>query len=68
MENKKDYEIISPITLKMPRKLWDFFKDCTPRRRKLNDAVVELIQDFVMKESEPATQEEYEEYLKSIRK
>ena len=50
-EDKKDKkdkeEIITPITLRIQRKLWEQFKDKTPRSKKLNDAVVELIEKAV---------------------
>jgi len=36
-------QLIKPITLEIEKKLWDEFKEKTPRTKTLNEAVVELI-------------------------
>lgn len=39
-----EQEIITPITLSIERELWERFKDKVPRRKTLNEGLVELIQ------------------------
>lgn len=58
-----DDTIITPITLKMKKGTWEIFKELTPRKKKLNDAVVDLIHKFIMENSEEATQEELKKFL-----
>ena len=58
-----DKEVIKPITLKMSKGLWETFKACIPRTKKLNDAVVDLIQQEVFNAYEPASQEEFEKFM-----
>ena len=60
-----DKEIVAPITLKMQKGLWEVFKECVPRKEKLNDAVVRLIGKFVIENTEPATQKEIEAFMKN---
>jgi len=36
-------ELIKPITLEIDKKIWERFKEITPRTIKLNDALVKLI-------------------------
>ncbi len=58
-----DKTIIAPITLKMKKGTWEIFKDFTPRNIKLNDAVVKLIQKYILENTEEATQEEIEKFF-----
>lgn len=58
-----DKEIIKPITLKMSKGLWETFKGCIPRTKKLNDAVVDLIKQAVEENYEPASEEEIEVFM-----
>lgn len=40
---------IKPITLNIDKELWGEFKRITPRTRTLNDAIVELIKEKILK-------------------
>jgi hypothetical protein len=39
--------IIKPITLNIEETVWNDFKDKIPRRKTLNEAIVEIIKKFV---------------------
>ena len=43
MSNNK----IKPITLEIDKKLWNKFKETTPRTKTLNQAIVNLIKESV---------------------
>lgn len=45
MENEE----ISPLTLKIEKEIWEKFKEKIPRTKTLNDALVELIKQFLSK-------------------
>ena len=38
---------IKPITLKIEKEIWDKFKDNVPSSVSLNDALIQLIQDYL---------------------
>jgi hypothetical protein len=40
---------IKPITLEIDEEIWNKFKDKTPRSKTLNDALVELIKQYIYK-------------------
>jgi len=40
---------IKPITLEIDEEIWNKFKDNVPRRKTLNQALVELIKQFIYK-------------------
>lgn len=42
-------ETIKPITLEIEKELWDKFKERIPRTKTLNEALIELIKQFVYK-------------------
>ena len=56
--------IISPITLTMKKGTWETFKSLTNRNKKLNDAVVDLINKFISENTENATDEEIKQWNK----
>ena len=58
-----DDKIIKPITLKMKKGLWECFKQGVPREKKLNDAVVDLIEEEVMKNSEEVSEEDSDQFM-----
>lgn len=57
-------EIISPLTLKIKKGSWELFKNLTPRNKKLNDAVVGLIEKHIYDNSKDASDEEVEKWFK----
>ncbi len=58
-----DDEIVKPITLKMKKGLWESFKQGVPRGTKLNDAVVDLIEEKVVEDSEEVSQEDFKQFM-----
>ncbi len=48
-------EMCKPITLKMKKGTWEVFKQITPRGIKLNDAIMQLIHEKIVKETEEMT-------------
>lgn len=52
--DQSDYDktVVKPITLRMQKGLWLMFKDLVPRRKKLNEMIVELIQKYIMDNTE----------------
>ena len=42
-------EKIKPLTLEIEKEIWDRFKEITPRTKTLNDAVVDLIKNYLLK-------------------
>ncbi len=46
-----EQQIVTPLTLRVPRELWEKFKNKTPRMKTLNEALIELIEKKV-KENE----------------
>ena len=57
-------KIVSPITLEMKKGTWEIFKDLVPRKTKLNDAVVGLINKFIHENTEKVTDEEITKWYK----
>ena len=73
--NQHDWDNeISPITLTIKKGTWEIFKSITPRNKKLNDAVVELIHKYISENTETLTDEDIlkwnqdQEYYKIARK
>lgn len=63
--NKKDLdEEINAITIKIKRGSWEFFKSITPRNITLNQAVVNLINQEIGKNSRPAIDKEIKVFVK----
>lgn len=62
--NKQDLdEEINAITIKIKRGSWEFFKSTIPRNITLNQAVVNLINQEIQKNSRPATDKEVKEFF-----
>jgi len=57
-------KLISPITPKMKKGTWEIFKTLIPRGKKLNDALVGLIENYIHDNSEEATDEEVKKWMK----
>ena len=55
---------ISPITLTMKKGTWEVFKSLIPRNTKLNDAVVDLIHQYINENTDKATDEEIKQWTK----
>ena len=63
--NMHDWDnLISPITLNMKKGTWEVFKSLTPRNKKLNDSVVDLINKFINENTDIATDEEIKKWTK----
>ena len=63
--DQHDFEkIIKPITLKMKKGTWEVFKSITPRSTKLNEAILQLIHDKIVKETEPVHPKDLEQWNK----
>jgi len=41
-------EKVRPLTLEINKDIWDQFKEITPRSITLNDAVVEIIKNYII--------------------
>ena len=57
-------KIIKPITLKMKKGTWEVFKSITPRNIKLNEAILQLIHENIVKETEPVHPDDLEPWNK----
>ncbi len=57
-------QMVSPITLEIKKGTWEIFKSLTPRKTKLNDAVVQLINNFIGENTEVADDEEIDKWMK----
>lgn len=62
--NNKDLEqVIKPITLEMKRGTWELFKNITPRKLSLNEAIRQLIMKEIIANCEDLNPEEVENFL-----
>ncbi len=71
MVNNKRQDLdkeINAITIKIKRGSWEIFKAMTPRNITLNQAVVQLINKEIDKNSRPATEEEQAEFFSKKKK
>ncbi len=57
-------KIISPITLKMKKGTWEVYKNITPRNIKLNESIIQLIHEKIVKETEEVHPEDLDQWNK----